>query len=51
MNNNILADAELNLLGKKIKKEMSSITSSGTTLTSNEILQKWLSLQKIEEFY
>ena len=34
MNNNILVDTELNLLGKKIKKKISSIMGSGTTLTT-----------------
>ena len=38
INNDILVDAGLNLLGKKIKKEISSITDSGISLTNNEIL-------------
>ena len=35
--NNVFLDAGLNLLGKKIKKVISSIAGSGITLTDNEI--------------
>ena len=37
INKDILVDAELNIIGKKIKKGISSITGSGITLTKNEI--------------
>ena len=37
INNDILVDAGLSLLGKKIKKWILSITGSGITLTNNEI--------------
>ena len=37
INNDITVDAGLNLLGKNIKKGISSITDSGLTLTNNEI--------------
>ena len=35
--NDDLLDAGLSLLGKKIKKGISSITGSGVTLTNNEV--------------
>ena len=35
INNNILVDAGFNIIGKKIKKWISSITGSGITLTKN----------------
>ena len=37
LNNDILVDAGLNIIGKNIKKGISSITGLGITLTSNEI--------------
>ena len=37
INNDTLVDAGVNLLGKKIKKGISSITGSGISLTNNEI--------------
>ena len=36
-NNNIYIDTGLNMISKKIKKEISSITASEITLTNNEI--------------
>ena len=36
INNYILVDIGLNLLGRKIKKGISSITGSSITLTNNE---------------
>ena len=36
-NKDVFVDAELSLLGKKIKKRILSITGSGITLTYNEI--------------
>ena len=38
IDNNILVDAGLNLLGQNIKKWISSIMGSGITLTNNEII-------------
>ena len=37
INKDILVDAGLNIIGKKIKKGISSITGSGITPTNNEI--------------
>ena len=37
MNKDILVDSGLNIIGKKIKKGISSITRSGITLKNNEI--------------
>ena len=37
LNSNLLVDAGLNIIGKKIKIGISSITGSGITLTNNEI--------------
>ena len=37
MNKDILVDSGLNIIGKKIKKGISSITRSGITLEINEI--------------
>ena len=37
LNNNLLVDAGLNIIGKKIKKGISSITSSVITRINNEI--------------
>ena len=37
LNNNLLVDAGLNIIGKKIKKGISSITSSAITRINNEI--------------
>ena len=36
LNKDVFADAWLNIISEKIKKEISSITGSGVTLTSNE---------------
>ena len=36
LNKDILVDAGLNMIGKKIKKRILSITGSGITLTNNE---------------
>ena len=49
INNYILVDIGLNLLGRKIKKGISSITGSSITLTNNETKEiiKWIkSLEK-----
>ena len=35
INSNLLVDTGLNIIGKKIKKGISSITGSGTTQTKN----------------
>ena len=37
INSDILEDTGLNIISKKIKKEISSITGSGITLRNNEI--------------
>ena len=47
LNRDTFVDAGLNLIGKKIKKGISSITGSGITLTNNEIK----GIIKVEEFY
>ena len=37
LNNDILVDAGINIIGKKIKNGISLVTSSGITLTDHEI--------------
>ena len=37
LNNNLLVDTGINIVGKKIRKEISSITGSRITLTHNEM--------------
>ena len=37
LNNNLLVDTGINIVGKKIRKEISSITGSRITLTHNEV--------------
>ena len=48
INNDILADAGLNFHGKEIKKGISSITGSGTTLANNEIKDKIKVIKSLE---
>ena len=53
IDNDILVDAELNLFNKNTRKEISSITDSGITLTNNEIkdIITVIKFLKTEEFY
>ena len=53
IDNDILVDAELNLFNKNTRKEISSITGSGITLTNNEIkdIITVIKFLKTEEFY
>ena len=53
INNYVLVDIGLNLLGRKIKKGISSITGSSITLTNNEtkeIVKGIKSLEKKKNF-